>query len=65
MSTLGSCQQGLEPTISHWVSGNVIGFCLILLFVPETKSLSLEELDQGTVLHYPDIYHIIDLVLRP
>lgn len=31
-----------------WYAGwNVIGFVLILLFVPETKSLSLEELDQG------------------
>ncbi|PSR73886.1 hypothetical protein PHLCEN_2v10306 [Hermanssonia centrifuga] len=30
-----------------WYAGwNVIGFVLILLFVPETKSLSLEELDQ-------------------
>lgn len=26
---------------------SVIGFTLILLFVPETKALSLEELDQG------------------
>lgn len=31
-----------------WYAGwNVIGFVLILLFVPETKALSLEELDQG------------------
>ncbi|TCD65600.1 hypothetical protein EIP91_002447 [Steccherinum ochraceum] len=30
-----------------WYAGwNVIGFILILLFVPETKALSLEELDQ-------------------
>ncbi|TFY58958.1 hypothetical protein EVG20_g7967 [Dentipellis fragilis] len=30
-----------------WYAGwNLIGFVLILLFVPETKSLSLEELDQ-------------------
>jgi len=30
-----------------WYAGwNVIGFVLILLFVPETKALSLEELDQ-------------------
>jgi hypothetical protein len=31
-----------------WYAGwNVIGFFAILLFVPETKALSLEELDQG------------------
>lgn len=31
-----------------WYAGwNMIGWLLILLFVPETKSLSLEELDQG------------------
>ena len=31
-----------------WYAGwNVLGFILILLFVPETKALSLEELDQG------------------
>jgi sugar porter (SP) family MFS transporter len=30
-----------------WYAGwNLIGFCAILLFVPETKALSLEELDQ-------------------
>ena len=30
-----------------WYAGwNVIGFVLILLFLPETKALSLEELDQ-------------------
>ena len=31
-----------------WYAGwNVIGFILALLYVPETKALSLEELDQG------------------
>ena len=31
-----------------WYAGwNIVGFCAILLFVPETKALSLEELDQG------------------
>ncbi|KAN0116412.1 major facilitator superfamily [Russula decolorans] len=30
-----------------WYAGwNIFGFCAILLFVPETKALSLEELDQ-------------------
>ena len=31
-----------------WYAGwNIVGFVAILLFVPETKALSLEELDQG------------------
>ena len=31
-----------------WYAGwNIIGFFLVLLYVPETKALSLEELDQG------------------
>jgi hypothetical protein len=31
-----------------WYAGwNIVGFFAILLFVPETKALSLEELDQG------------------
>ena len=31
-----------------WYAGwNVIGFVLILLFLPETKALTLEELDEG------------------
>lgn len=29
----------------------MIGFLAVLLFVPETKALSLEELDQGSVNH--------------
>lgn len=29
---------------------SVIGFFLILLFLPETKALSLEELDQGSLI---------------
>lgn len=37
-----------------WYAGwNIIGFFAILLFVPETKALSLEELDQGNYLLYP------------
>jgi hypothetical protein len=33
-----------------WYAGwNAIGFFLILLFVPETKALTLEELDQGAL----------------
>ena len=38
-----------------WYAGwNIVGFFAILLFVPETKALSLEELDQGTCLaHRP------------
>lgn len=30
----------------YWTYCSVIGFIAILLFVPETKALSLEELDQ-------------------
>jgi len=36
------------PGAFGWYAGwNVIGWWLVLLFVPETKALSLEELDQG------------------
>ncbi|THH20783.1 hypothetical protein EW146_g643 [Bondarzewia mesenterica] len=36
-----------------WYAGwDVIGFFLVLLFVPETKALSLEELDQGRILRF-------------
>ena len=36
-----------------WYAGwNIIGFFAILLFVPETKALSLEELDQGKQFAY-------------
>jgi Sugar (and other) transporter len=35
-----------------WYAGwNIVGFVAILLFVPETKALSLEELDQGKHIH--------------
>jgi len=33
-----------DPDIEH---SSVVGFFAVLLFVPETKALSLEELDQG------------------
>ena len=37
-----------------WYAGwNIFGFCAILLFVPETKALSLEELDQGKHIPTP------------
>jgi hypothetical protein len=40
-----------------WYAGwNVIGFFAILLFVPETKALSLEELDQGKHCHPPPLF---------
>ena len=46
-----------------WFAGwNVIGFVLILLFVPETKALSLEELDQG---RYHVFLHVTNANLRP
>ena len=32
---------------SSWYAGwNIVGFCLVLLFMPETKGKTLEELDQ-------------------
>ncbi|OCH83653.1 general substrate transporter, partial [Obba rivulosa] len=37
-----------EGAFGWYAAWNVAGFVLILLFVPETKALSLEELDQGT-----------------
>jgi Sugar (and other) transporter len=37
-----------------WYAGwNIIGFFAVLLYVPETKALSLEELDQGKQLPLP------------
>ena|SRR6266850_2762349 len=37
-----------------WYAGwNIVGFFAILLFVPETKALSLEDLDQGEY-RFPD-----------
>ena len=40
-----------QGAFGWYAAWNVIGFVLILLFVPETKALSLEELDQGMVMH--------------
>lgn len=37
-----------QGAFGWYAAWNVIGFFAILLFVPETKALSLEELDQGT-----------------
>lgn len=36
-----------QGAFGWYAAWNVVGFILILLFVPETKALSLEELDQG------------------
>lgn len=44
-----TCKRSDVPLDCH--SGNAIGFVLVLFLVPETKSLSLEELDQGTFFH--------------
>lgn len=38
---------------SDLVTLSVVGFIAVLLFVPETKALSLEELDQGSLLAMP------------
>ncbi len=35
-----------QGAFGWYAAWNVVGFVLILLFVPETKALSLEELDQ-------------------
>ncbi|TDL17272.1 hypothetical protein BD410DRAFT_794428 [Rickenella mellea] len=35
-----------QGAFGWYAAWNIIGWCLILLFVPETKALSLEELDQ-------------------
>ncbi|CAE6475084.1 unnamed protein product [Rhizoctonia solani] len=35
-----------QGAFGWYAAWNVVGWCLILLFVPETKALSLEELDQ-------------------
>lgn len=37
-----------QGAFGWYAAWNVIGFFLILFFVPETKALSLEELDQGS-----------------
>ena len=37
-----------QGAFGWYAAWNIVGFFAILLFVPETKALSLEELDQGT-----------------
>ncbi len=39
-----------QGAFGWYAAWNVVGFILILLFVPETKALSLEELDQGACI---------------
>jgi hypothetical protein len=36
-----------QGAFGWYAAWNIVGFIAILLFVPETKALSLEELDQG------------------
>lgn len=36
-----------QGAFGWYAAWNVVGFILVLLYVPETKALSLEELDQG------------------
>ncbi|CCO35706.1 Inositol transporter 4 AltName: Full=Myo-inositol-proton symporter INT4 [Rhizoctonia solani AG-1 IB] len=43
-----------QGAFGWYAAWNAIGWVLILLFVPETKALSLEELDQGRL---PDLLH--------
>lgn len=46
--TWPSLQTAFKPqgAFSWYATWNLIGFCLVLLFVPETKGKTLEELDQ-------------------
>lgn len=46
--TYPSLQTAFTPTGAFgWYAGwNIVGFVAVLLFLPETKGLSLEELDQ-------------------
>jgi Sugar (and other) transporter len=37
-----------QGAFGWYAAWNIVGFFAILLFVPETKALSLEELDRGT-----------------
>jgi len=45
--TWPSLEQGMTPTggFSFYAAWNVVGFFLVLFLLPETKGLSLEELD--------------------
>lgn len=38
-----------QGAFGWYAAWNAVGFVIILLFVPETKALSLEELDQGMI----------------
>jgi Sugar (and other) transporter len=42
-----------QGAFGWYAAWNIVGFFAILLFVPETKALSLEELDQGECC-FPD-----------
>ncbi|KAI9718245.1 MAG: hypothetical protein M1812_004235 [Candelaria pacifica] len=46
--TWPSLEQAFKPqgAFAWYATWNLIGFCLVLLFVPETKGKTLEELDQ-------------------
>ncbi|KAH9018016.1 MFS sugar transporter [Lactarius pseudohatsudake] len=47
----------LQGAFGWYAAWNVVGFFAILLFVPETKALSLEELDQVLVFSVPTQTH--------
>ena len=46
--TFPSLRNAFTPTgaFCWYAAWNIVGWCLVLLFLPETKGLSLEELDQ-------------------
>jgi MFS family permease len=51
--TWPSMERAFKPqgAFGWYAAWNIIGWWLIFLFVPETKALSLEELDQGSPLY--------------
>jgi Sugar (and other) transporter len=52
-----------QGAFGWYAAWNIVGFFAILLFVPETKALTLEELDQGTHPFLPLFYkHRIHLL---
>jgi len=53
--TYPSLQTAFTPTgaFSWYASWNIVGFFAVLLFLPETKGLSLEELDQVFGMSFP------------
>lgn len=47
-----------QGAFGWYAAWNAIGFVLVLLFVPETKQISLEELDQGSSRARASIFNL-------